>query len=85
MDYQTQYGKTPYGVAQIAKKNNIPVVAIVGSVGQNAEALYDLGIDGIFSIINRPMTLAEAMSKCAELLEKTSESVMRIVKAYLNP
>ncbi len=85
MDYQTQYGKTPYGVAQIAKKYNIPVVAIVGSVGKNAEALYDLGFSGIFSIINRPMTLAEAMSECAELLEKTSESVMRTVKAYLNP
>ncbi|HYF83313.1 MAG TPA: glycerate kinase [Clostridia bacterium] len=85
MDYQTQYGKTPYGVAQVARKYNIPVLAIVGSVGQNAEALYDLGFSGIFSIINRPMTLTEAMSECAELLEKTSESVMRIVKAYLKP
>ncbi len=85
MDYQTQYGKTPYGVAQVARKYNIPVVAIVGSVGQNAEALYDLGFSGIFSIINRPMTLAEAMAKGAELLERTSESVMRMVKACLKP
>lgn len=85
MDYQTQYGKTPYGVAQTAKKYNIPVIAIVGSVGKNAEALYDLGFSGIFSIINRPMTLAEAISKSAELLEKTSENVMRLVKTYLNP
>jgi glycerate 2-kinase len=85
MDYQTQYGKTPYGVAQAARKHNVPVVAIVGSVGHNAEALYDLGFSGIFSIISRPMTLAEAMSECAELLEKTSESVMRTVKAYMKP
>jgi len=84
MDYQTQYGKTPYGVAQVARKYDIPVVAIVGSVGRNAEVLYDLGFNGIFSIINRPMTLAEAMSECPGLLEKTSESIMRMVKAYSN-
>ena len=85
MDYQTQYGKTPYGVAQVAKKYNIPVIAIVGSIGHNAEALYDLGFSGIFSIISRPMTLAEAMSEGAGLLEKSSENVMRMVKAYLKP
>ncbi len=85
MDYQTQYGKTPYGVAQAARKHNIPVVAIVGSVGKNAEVLYDLGFSGIFSIINRPVTLEEAISESPELLEKTSESVMRVIKAYLKP
>lgn len=81
MDYQTQYGKTPYGVAMIAKKYGIPVAAIVGSIGRDAEVLYDMGFCGIFSIINRPMTLEEAVSSCAELLERTSESVMRLVKA----
>lgn len=83
MDYQTQYGKTPYGVAQVAKKNNIPVIAIVGSVGRNAEVLYDLGFSGIFSIINRPMTLQEAISDSAEILEQTSENIMRMVKACM--
>jgi glycerate kinase len=83
MDYQTQYGKTPYGVAQVARKYNIPVIAIVGSVGRNAEVLYDLGFSGIFSIINRPMTLADAISGCAELLESTSENVMRMIKSCM--
>jgi glycerate kinase len=81
MDYQTQYGKTPFGVAQIAKKYDIPVIAIVGSIGYNAEVLYGLGFDGIFPIIDRPMALWEAMSDCAGLLQKTSENVMRMVKA----
>ncbi|HYE82960.1 MAG TPA: glycerate kinase [Clostridia bacterium] len=85
MDYQTQYGKTPYGVAQVARKYGIPVIAIVGSIGRNAEVLYDLGFCGIFSIIDRPLNLAEAMSGCAGLLERTSESIMRMVKAINNP
>jgi glycerate kinase len=81
MDHQTQYGKTPYGVAQAARKYGIPVIAIVGSIGRNAEVLYDLGFDGIFSIVSRPMSLSEAMAECAVLLEKTSENIMRMVKA----
>lgn len=84
MDYQTQYGKTPYGVAQIAKKYNIPVIAVVGSMGNNAEVLYDLGFNGIFSIIDRPMTLTQAMSEGAVLLQKTSESIMRVIKSIRN-
>lgn len=81
MDYQTQYGKTPYGVAQAARKYSIPVIAIVGSVGRDAEVLYGMGFCGIFSIVNRPMSLDEAMNGCAGLLEKTSENIMRMIKA----
>lgn len=82
IDYQTQFGKTPFGVAQTAKKHGIPVVAIVGSVGYNAEVLYDMGFSGIFSIINRPMTLEEALSESPELLQKASENIMRMYKAF---
>ncbi len=82
MDYQTQFGKTPYGVAQAAKKHNIPVVAIVGSMGHNAEVLYEHGFSGIFSIINSPMTLEEAIAVSPELLERSAENVMRMFKAF---
>lgn len=81
MDYQTQYGKTPYGVAQAAKKYGIPVIAIVGSVGQNAEVLYNMGFCGIFSIINRPMMLEEAVSESGRLLTGTAENIMRMLRA----
>lgn len=83
MDYQTQYGKTPFGVAQVAKKFGIPVIAIVGGVGCNAEVLYDLGIDSIFSIVDSPMTLEEAVSKAPVLLEKTAERIIRVIKTVI--
>ncbi|MGE5632857.1 MAG: glycerate kinase [Caulobacteraceae bacterium] len=85
MDYQTQYGKTPFGVAQAAKKYNVPVIAIVGGIGKKAEVLYDMGIDSIFSIADRPMKLEEAISDGAELVEKTSERIMRILKIKFKP
>jgi len=80
MDYQTQFGKTPYGVAKTAKKYDIPVIALVGRIGKDAEILYNLGIDSIFSIVDGPMTMEESMLNGAKQLENTAERVMRLYK-----
>jgi glycerate 2-kinase len=79
IDYQTAYGKTPYGVAMIAKKYGIPVIAIVGGIGENAEILYEKGFDSIFSIVDKPMVLEEAMDRGQILIEKTAERIMRLI------
>lgn len=79
MDYQTVYGKTPYGVAGIAKKLGIPVVAICGSIGKGTEILYDNGFNSIFSIVDRPMSLEEAMARSKELVQNCAERVIRSV------
>lgn len=77
IDYQTQFGKTPYGVAMVAKKYGIPVIAIAGSIGKDAYALYEKGFNSIFSIVDKPMTLEEAIENSEVLLENTAERIMR--------
>ena len=77
IDYQTQFGKTPYGVAMVAKKYDIPVIAIAGSIGKDAYALYKKGFNSIFSIVDKPMTLEEAIENGEVLLENTAERIMR--------
>lgn len=57
LDSQTIYGKTPIGVAQVAKQFNLPVIAIGGSLGEQYETVYDYGIDSVFSIMNQPTDL----------------------------
>jgi glycerate kinase len=79
IDFQTQYGKTPLGVATVAKKYNKPVVAFAGRVGKDIEVLYDKGIDSIFSIINELTTLEEALAKGKENVEKTAENIIRLI------
>jgi glycerate kinase len=79
IDFQTAHGKTPFGVAKLAKEQNIPVVAIAGSLGENYQQLYDKGFDAIFSIINKPMTLEKAFEKSGELLENIAESIIRLL------
>lgn len=82
IDFQSAMGKTPTGVAKLAKKYNIPVIAIGGSVADNIENIHECGISTAFSIMDSPMTLEEAMNtKNAEkLVEKTAEQIFRLIK-----
>lgn len=79
IDAQTASGKTPMGIAQEAQKYNVPTIALAGSVGKGIEKLYDCGIQAVFSIMNGPMTLQQAMDDAAELIELTTDQVLRTV------
>lgn len=79
LDYQTQFGKTPYGVAKLAKKYSVPVIAICGGI-DNANALYDHGVDSMFSIVNRPMSIEEAMANSEELLESIAYNIIKLIE-----
>jgi len=79
LDYQTPFGKIPSEVARIAKKNNIPVIAITGTIGKGAAINYDAGIDAYYSIIPKPTSLKKAMKKAPKWIEKSTESVIRHV------
>jgi glycerate kinase len=80
IDRQSVCGKVPVGVAERAKKYNLPVLAIVGDIGEGAGAVYDLGVDSIMSTVNKAMSLAEAMAEGGDLLEEAAERAMRIIK-----
>jgi len=79
MDFQTQFGKTPFGVAQIAKRHDKTVIAVAGTIGEGADVLYDLGIDAMYSILECPLSLEEAINKTPELLETAGERIGRFL------
>ena len=79
IDFQTQYGKTPLGVAMIAQKYNKPVIALAGRVGNDIDVLYDKGIDAIFGIMRGVTSIEEALVKGPENVEKTSENIIRLL------
>ncbi|WP_136604899.1 glycerate kinase [Paenibacillus dokdonensis] len=81
MDYQTQFGKTPLGVAMIAQKLNKPVIAFAGRIGDGIETLYGQGIDAIFGIMPGVSTLEEALRQGPTNMERASENVMRLMMA----
>ncbi len=84
IDSQTINGKTPIGVAKVAKEASCPVIAIAGSLGEGSEKVYEHGIDALFSIINRPLSLKEAQENAGILLESLGENIARIIKLKFN-
>ncbi len=79
IDHQSVYGKVPIGVAKRSLKHDVPVIAIVGSVGKGASEVYAYGVNAIMDIVTRPMTLNEAMENVSELIEYTAENTMRML------
>ena len=77
IDGQSIHGKTPVGVAQAAKAYGIPVIAIAGSLGDGVELVYNCGIDAVYSITQKPVTLQEALETGYDNLVKTAENIAR--------
>ncbi|WP_257535618.1 glycerate kinase [Mesobacillus foraminis] len=79
-DYQSAFGKAPAGIAEAAKKFDIPVLCISGGLGEGSERIVKEGIDGLMSIVPSPMTLESCMEKAAELLENATSRTMTLLK-----
>ncbi|MDU5335081.1 glycerate kinase [Enterococcus sp.] len=79
MDFQTKFGKAPYGVAKVAKKYQKPVFACAGHIGENVEVLYDEGITAIFGILAKSGSLDEALKSGEANLERTVANIVRIL------
>ncbi|MDF2821715.1 MAG: glycerate kinase [Clostridiales bacterium] len=80
IDSQSLRGKVVIGVAERALKKNIPVVAIVGAIGEEAEKAYDMGVSSIFSINRAAIAFEESRYHSKENLASTIESLMRFRK-----
>ncbi|NOH15790.1 glycerate kinase [Clostridium cochlearium] len=83
IDYQTKFGKTPYGVASVAKKYNIPVIVLSGKIGHGCEVLYEGGITSILGILPGTVDIKEALKSGMENVERTSENIGRLIKSIV--
>lgn len=81
VDGQTAYGKVVSGVGKLAQKHHKPVVCLAGTVGEGSENLLDQGITAIFSIVNGPMSLEEAIKATPVLLTESAKNVMGLLHA----
>ncbi|WHY86835.1 glycerate kinase [Neobacillus novalis] len=72
--------KTPYGVATVAKKYSIPVIAFAGRIGNGVESLYDNGFNAIIGILKGVSSLEEALDNGEANLAFAAENICRILK-----
>jgi glycerate kinase len=80
IDGQSVRGKVPIGVAARVKSAGIPVLAVVGDIGEGASAVYGYGIDSIMSTVDRAMPLEVAISRSAECLVDGAERACRMIR-----
>ncbi|RKL64891.1 hypothetical protein CR203_23860 [Salipaludibacillus neizhouensis] len=84
IDGQTLFGKTPYGVANIARKHSVPVVAFAGRVGSGVEDLYDNGFTAIIGILKEVSSLDEALKNGEDNLAFAAQNVCRLIALQKN-
>lgn len=78
IDFQTAFGKTPKGVADVAAEMGVPVIAFGGAVALDAENLQSI-FAAVFSICNQPLSLEEAMAPehASALIAFTAQQIVR--------
>lgn len=79
IDFQTKFGKTPYGVAQAFKAVNPDkkVIAVAGNVGKGIDELYEVGIDAVFGISPGAATIDQLIQDASINLQTTTENIFR--------
>lgn len=80
IDYQTQFGKVPFGIARIASNHKKPVVVIAGSIGDKAGKLYEKIFDLIIPLARNPSDIEYAIKNADRLIRDTSEKVFRQIR-----
>lgn len=81
IDSQTVHGKVPVGVAKVAKRYNIPVIGIAGSLTADVGVVHDHGIDAVFSVLYTICTLEKALANAGENVRMTARNVAAVLKA----
>ena len=85
LDYQTLMGKAPIGISNLAKKYNKTVIALAGSVSDDAIKMHNYGVTSMFSIMDSPMTLLNAMDwdNAKRLVRKKVVEVFRLIDSVI--
>ncbi|WP_143462151.1 glycerate kinase [Levilactobacillus enshiensis] len=77
IDGQSLMGKAPIGIARLAKKHQLPVILIAGSIGDNIQAVYNAGVDLVLSSTVTPMSVDQAIANVQPLLTQAGYTALK--------
>jgi len=80
IDGQSLRGKVVVGVARRARAAGVPVVAVVGDIGEDVEPAYAEGVSSIVSINRVAVDFARARLRSKDDLALTVDNLMRFCK-----
>lgn len=79
IDHQTIFGKTPHGVATVAKRHGKPVIGIAGSLGANAHVVHEHGLDAITSVLASICDLSQALAEAEHNVRSSARNVAALL------
>lgn len=80
IDSQSLRGKVVIGIAGRAKAIGVPVIAIVGDIGDNMEPAYEMGVSAIFSTNRVAVDFSKAKHRAKSDMDLTVDTVLRTLK-----
>ena len=78
-DFQTKFGKTPYGVAKLGKKYHKPVISLAGYLGEGIDSWYSEGFTEILGFIPGACDLSTALKNGPSNVARTTENIVRLL------
>lgn len=83
IDSQSVRGKVVIGVARRTQRAGVPLIAVVGDIGDDIEEAYERGVSAIFSINRVAVPYQQARVRAAEDLRLTVENIMRFSEIFI--
>ncbi len=80
-DWQSCFGKVMQGVGERAAAKGVPAVGLSGSLGRNADQIFEHGILSLMTTVDAPMPLEEALDRAEELYYLGAVRMFRFLKA----
>lgn len=81
IDSQSVQGKVISGIARRTKPREVPLLALVGGIAEDAGAGYDLGVTAMFSIDRSAQDFRAYADKSALYYQRTLEDILRLLQA----
>lgn len=82
LDTQSLRGKVVVGVARRAKAIGVPVIAVVGDIGDGIDAVYEEGVCAVFSINRVAVDFSQAKLRSRQDMALTMENLMRFLSQF---
>ena len=81
IDAQSVRGKLISGIARRTSSARVPLVAVVGCIGDDASEAYDMGVTAMFSIDRNATAFENFAHRSEEFYRRTLEDILRLLRA----
>ncbi len=81
---QVKYGKVILGVARLAKRYKVPVIALCGNLTDEAYSLHKYGITFLDSVIPYPIGLENSLKNTKKFVERKVEEISYLIKTFIS-